>query len=107
MHIFSRSFIPRAFHLQDNVMAAKKATSVSISDLEKQIAKVSAELEKAREKKLATAEKSLAAAHKAAATLAQKLTSARAKGATTVAAKVRLKKAQADAAKQGQEVATA
>ena len=74
-------------------MAAKEIKSPSIAQIEKRIARVAAELQRARKQQVTDAKKSLAqvkVAVTAAATQVKQLTAA---GATTAAAKKKLQKA--------------
>lgn len=80
-------------------MATTKITSLSIADIEKQIAKIGAEIEKARAQELKTAEKTLATAKKSAAAAKAQLARLVGKNATTATEKARIaaaKKTDAD-----------
>jgi colicin import membrane protein len=74
-------------------MAANKKVTVSIADLESQIAKVSVALAKARAQKYSAAEKAVQVAKKAADAAAAKVKQLKAKGIATPAAKARLQTA--------------
>ncbi len=88
-------------------MATTKITSLSIADIEKQIAKIGAEIEKAREQELKTAEKTLAAAKKSAAAAKAQLAKLMSKDATNATEKARIAAAKKTDADQDKALTTA
>lgn len=88
-------------------MATTNVTSLSIADIEKQIAKIVAEIEKVRAQELIAAEKSLVMAEKAAAAAQATLIKFIASGANTPAAKARLTAAKEACANHGKAVTIA
>jgi hypothetical protein len=88
-------------------MVAKKVKSPSIAQIEKSIARVAAELQRARKQKVTDAKKSLAQVRVAVTEAAAKVKQLTAAGATTAAAKKKLQKAEADLSQREQAVTLA
>lgn len=77
-------------------MAASPKTKVSVVELEQQISKLSAALDKARAQEFAAAQKAVVARQKALASTKKKVTDITTKGVVTAAAKARLSQAKKD-----------
>jgi len=88
-------------------MAVSSNTTTSISDIEQQIATVTAQLDEARAQQLANAEKSYLAAQKAAELAQSKMQDLAAKPTTSIAAQNRLRTATATAEEQNLKLAEA
>ena len=73
-------YIPNAFFTQVLFMAASPKTKISVAELEQQIAKISAALDKARAQEFAAAQKAVAAGQKAVASAKKKVADISAKG---------------------------